>query len=80
MGVDDFFNPHGSLTDADFGPESDPESRSYFDYSKLDPKLGSYFDDPDYDDNDDPDPLFHCTDYDFSTNDLDTWTRLRILW
>ncbi|CAL2245602.1 unnamed protein product [Prunus armeniaca] len=40
--------PDGSAPiDADFGPESDPESRPSFD--DLDP-------DPDYDDNDDPDP------------------------
>ncbi|CAL2226930.1 unnamed protein product [Prunus armeniaca] len=125
--------PNGSAhTDADFGPEFDPESGSYFEDPEPDPELGSYFDDldPDLDyDEDDPDPdseddpdsdddhdpefvydsdldpdfdsdsspdsgsdpdpnsystcilcIFRCTDYDFLTNDPDTWTRLRILW
>ncbi|CAL2226490.1 unnamed protein product [Prunus armeniaca] len=42
-------------TDADFSPEYDPESGSYFDDPELDSKSGSYFDDPDYDDDDDLD-------------------------
>ncbi|KAI5313658.1 hypothetical protein L3X38_042834 [Prunus dulcis] len=113
--------PDGSAPSyANFGPESDPESGSYFDDPEPNPESGSYFDDPDsdYDDDDpdsdddpdpefvsdsDPDPyfdsnpdsssypdpnsyqtcilcIFCCITYDFSTNNPDTWTRLRILW
>ncbi|CAL9029420.1 unnamed protein product [Prunus brigantina] len=114
MGVDDFFNPHG---DADFDPEFDSESGSYFDdlYYDDNPDLDPYYhdDDPDPDSDDNPKPesvydldpdadfdsdpdsgsdpnpnsyktciicIFRCTNYDFPTNNPDTWMRLSILW
>ncbi|KAI5332385.1 hypothetical protein L3X38_022514 [Prunus dulcis] len=76
-------------------PEPDPESGSYFDdpnpnsefvsNSDPDPNFDS---DLDFNSGSNPDMdsyktyilcIFHCTDYDFPTNDLDTLTRLSIL-
>ncbi|KAI5316196.1 hypothetical protein L3X38_045372 [Prunus dulcis] len=73
--------------------EDDPDRHSDYDpnpefVSDSDPDL-------DFDSNSDPDSgsdfdpnshstcilcIFRCTDFDFSTNDPDTWTRLLILW
>ncbi|KAI5319531.1 hypothetical protein L3X38_039239 [Prunus dulcis] len=90
MGVDDFFNPHGPDPDSEDDPDLDFE-----DDPDLDPDSEDDPDpDPDSEDDSgldsgsDSNPnsnstcilyIFRCTDYDFSTNDPDTWTRLRIL-
>ncbi|CAL2259668.1 unnamed protein product [Prunus armeniaca] len=51
--------------DPDFDFDSSPDSGSYLDPNSYSTCILC---------------IFRCTDYDFSTNNPDTWTRLRILW